>query len=132
MANLVGMEFPFRINSKGGINLKRQTAKDTSIFDGKLTQLLNTSKGERTMECHVFANLDVYLFNPTDPSTRSFIEYQIREAVAKHIPEIDLTECTVYAQNNRVYALVGYKVRNYDTQSTAIIGLNGGAKNAEW
>ena len=119
MANLVGLSFPFQINSKGGLSLVEQSRGDNTIFENKLAVLLNTNKGERTMECDVFANLDVYLFNPNNTSTRTLIEYQIKEAVRKHIPEIELVSCNIQSVGKVVWAVLEYKVRAYETTNTA-------------
>ena len=88
MSSLVGLKFPFCVNTKGGVSLNTLTKNDTSLYDGKIEQLLNTNQGERTMECDVFAELDTFVFSSNDASTRTLLEYEIKQAIAKHIPDI--------------------------------------------
>ena len=121
MSELVGLSFPFQVNSKGGLSLVRQTKTDFSIFDMKLEQLLNTNKGERTMECGVSADLDTFVFEPTDMSTKTLLEYQIKQAVLKYIPEITITSVNIYSNDNSIIAYITYTVKAYNPSNTTAI-----------
>ena len=121
MSELVGLKFPFEVNAKGGLSLVKQERNDPSIFDGKLEQLLNTNKGERVMENDVFADLDTFVFEPNDQSTKTLLEYQIKQAVLKHIPEITLVSVNVYSEEKSIIAYIMYTIDAYDvTQGVAV------------
>ena len=121
MSELVGLSFPFQVNSKGGLSLVRQTKTDFSIFDMKLEQLLNTNRGERTMECGVSADLDTFVFEPTDMSTKTLLEYQMKQAVLKYIPEITITSVNIYSNDNSIIAYITYTVKAYNASNTTAI-----------
>lgn len=119
MAELVGLKFPFQVNEKGGISLVKQTKEDTSLFDGKLEQLLGTGKGDRTMECNVFSELDTFIFEPTDTTTKTLLEYQIKDAILKNIPEITVSSISIYTYKNSIIANIIYKDNLYGTTNTS-------------
>lgn len=115
LSDLVGLQFPFDINGKGGLSLVKQSKEDSSIFDGKIEQLLGTGRGERAMECHIFSDLDVHVFSPNDASTRTLLEYEIKQAIAQSIPEIQVISVSMVSQEKTIIALVTYKVLAYGT-----------------
>ena len=115
MADLVGLKFPFQINKKGGVSLVKQSKESTDLLDGKLEQLLGTSKGDRVMECEVFSELDTFIFEPTDASTKTLLEYQIKEAILKHMPEISIVSINIYSLNRAIIADIVYKDVAYGT-----------------
>lgn len=120
MSVLKGLSFPFQVNSKGGVSLVQQSDTDFTIFDMKLEQLLNTNKGERTMECNVFSELDTFVFEATDASTKTLLEYQIKQAVLAQIPEITVTNVDMYSndEEHTLMAVITYKVKAYGTEHT--------------
>ena len=91
MSSLVGLKFPFCVNTKGGVSLNTLTKNDTSLYDGKIEQLLNTNQGERTMECDVFA---------------------------EHIPDIIVTSVDVRSVKRAIVATITYTVKAFDTTTT--------------
>lgn len=121
MAELVGLKFPFEVNSKGGLSLSRQTKDNSDIIDDKIDQLLNTSRGERTMECDIFSELDTAVFSPNDATTRTIVEYQVKQSLFKNIPEITVQSVSVVSQNKALIVFVTYKDNLYgDTHTTQV------------
>jgi phage baseplate assembly protein W len=118
MSSLVGLKFPFCVNTKGGVSLNTLTKNDTSLYDGKIEQLLNTNQGERTMECDVFAELDTFVFSSNDASTRTLLEYEIKQAIAKHIPDIVVTSVDVRSVKRAIVATITYTVKAFNTTTT--------------
>lgn len=121
LSDLVGLKFPFDINVKGGLSLVKQSKEDTTIFDGKIEQLLGTGRGERTMECHVFSDLDVHIFSPNDTSTRTLLEYEIKQAISQSIPEIQVVSVSMASQEKTIIAFITYKVLAYGTTNTTSV-----------
>lgn len=118
MSELNGLKFPFTVNSVGGVSLVRQSKEDNTVFNSKIAQLLNTGRGERTMECGIFADLDTFIFEPNDTSTRTLLEYEIKQAILNFIPEITVTAVTTYKWGKSIMANVTYKVKAYGTTET--------------
>lgn len=121
MGELVGLKFPFTINAKGGMTLVKQSKGDTSLMDFKLEQLLNTNRGERVMECDVFSDLDTFVFEPSDVSTRTLLEYEIRQAIVDFIPEITIINISVYSQGRQLIAAITYRDNTYNSTETSVV-----------
>lgn len=119
MAELVGLKFPFQINSKGGVSLVKQEKNNSDLFDGKLEQLLGTNKGDRVMECDVFAELDTFLFESTDLTTKTLLEYQVKQCILQNMPEITVVSVDVYSVDNSLVANIIYQDKVYGTTKTS-------------
>lgn len=120
---LTGIKFPFSLNGRGGISMTTQTPQDSSILDGKIEQLLNTAKGERTMECNIFSELDTFIFEPTDTSTRTLLEHEIKNIIAIFIPEIEVNSVYIQVFDKAIFALISYTVKIYNKQENTAVRL---------
>lgn len=116
-----GISFPFRIGVKGGIQMSSTSPEDASHLVESIQQILSTRKYERSMEFHIFSDLDTDIFEPTDTSTQTLIQNQVVEALSKLEPRIKVLSVDTDVEGNTIFATINFKVPLYNTEYTTRI-----------
>lgn len=93
MAITYGVDFPFRDSLVG--DYVRMTETPEQEIRADLIHLLLTRKGSRYFLPDFGTRLYQYIFEQNDSITFSHIEEEIREAVKKYIPNLDITSINI-------------------------------------
>lgn len=110
-----GISFPFRINGKGGVAMSSTSVMDVPHIIEAIEQILLTKPRERRMEYHFKSDLDTDIFESNDPSLRSLIEHQIREALTNLEDRIEVVSVSTYSEDSKVFADITFRVLIYNT-----------------
>lgn len=76
-----GIKFPFSFNSKGGVQMSYANNLSTDLINESITQRLFTKKFDRTMEPHIFSDIDYTLFKNLDEGGKTLLIYYIVQAL---------------------------------------------------
>lgn len=113
-----GISFPFRIGVKGGVVTSTTSTREVPHIIESMKQILRTFQYERTMEHHVYSEIDTDIFEPNDTSTHTLLEYQIKDALRRLEPRIAVSSVNFSSVNSSVYATINFKVLPYDSDYT--------------
>lgn len=113
-----GISFPFRIGVKGGVVTSTTSTREVPHIIESMKQILRTFQYERTMEHHVYSEIDTDIFEPNDTSTHTLLEYQIKDALRRLEPRISVSSVSFSSANSSVYATINFKVLPYDSDYT--------------
>lgn len=113
-----GISFPFRIGVKGGVVTSTTSTREVPHIIESMKQILRTFQYERTMEHHVYSEIDTDIFEPNDTSTHTLLEYQIKDALRRLEPRIAVSSVSFSSANSSVYATINFKVLPYDSDYT--------------
>lgn len=92
MSNFIrGISFPFRVGIKGGIALSEARPDDVPHLNESIDQLLGTFPYERTMEYHLYSELQELLFEQDNEELHPLLKYYVVRALSSD-PRISLTE----------------------------------------
>ena len=69
--------------------------KDIAAIKNSIRSILLTNKGERPFQPSFGCNITGYLFEQPDPITLSFLEEEIKEALARYEPRVITTDVNV-------------------------------------
>jgi phage baseplate assembly protein W len=88
--NLVGagIAFPLRVDSRGGLALSRSN----DDVDEAIRLIVGTAQGERPMRPEFGCGIHDYVFESIDSYTLGRIDYEIRVALDRWEPRIDLVD----------------------------------------
>jgi phage baseplate assembly protein W len=88
--NLVGagIAFPLRVDSRGGLALSRSN----DDVDEAIRLIVGTAQGERPMRPEFGCGIHDYVFESIDSYTLGRIDYEIRLALDRWEPRIDLVD----------------------------------------
>ena len=111
MANVrtYGINFPFR-DSKVGQYLSLSQTEDEEIRSD-LIHLLLTRKGSRYFLPDFGTRIYEYIFEPMDGPTFDSIKAEIREAVTKYIPKLQIDEIKImpYLEDNEAQGEINHE-----------------------
>jgi phage baseplate assembly protein W len=93
MAITYGVDFPFRDSLVG--DYVRMTETPEQEIRADLIHLLLTRKGSRYFLPDFGTRLYQYIFEQNDSITFGHIEQEIRDAVKKYIPNLDITSINI-------------------------------------
>lgn len=93
MAITYGVDFPFRDSLVG--DFVRMTQTPEQEVRANLIHLLLTRKGSRYFLPDFGTRLYQYIFDQNDSITFGHIEQEIRDAVKKYIPNLDITSIKI-------------------------------------
>ena len=93
-----GINFPFADSPKGDY-LKMTTTPEEEIKTD-LIHLLLTRKGSRYFLPDFGTRLYEYIFEPNDTFTFNLLETEIRDAISKFIPNLDINSITIDSAEN--------------------------------
>lgn len=105
-----GLKFPIRINSRGGFSL---SSGEQGIQES-IWLILSTAPGERQMLPTFGCGIHNDVFAPNNATTRGTIAYQVRQALTRWEPRIDVLDVRVEAAPdapNQLLIRVDYRVR---------------------
>lgn len=105
-----GWSFPVRVNARGGLDW---SSGESSIQEAIWT-ILSTPKRSRIMEPTFGCGLHDYVFRPNNPATRAAIMDEVRSALVRWEPRIDVLRVTTTSPPDTAHVLlisVDYRVR---------------------
>ena len=114
-----GISFPFRIGVKGGVVTSTTSTREVPHIIESMKQILRTFKYERTMEYHIYSEIDTDIFEPNDVSTHTLLQYQIKDALTRLEPRIEVADVEISSSDSTIYATIRFKVLPYDTEYTS-------------
>jgi uncharacterized protein len=102
-----GWKFPIQVNARGGLSWSSAEEKIREA----IWLVLMTGRGERVMRPTFGCGANDYVFALNEPATRAGIAQQVREALSRWEPRIELAEVRVDApQQNMMLIHVDYRV----------------------
>lgn len=105
-----GWAFPLATDATGGIALVRQ---DREIQES-IRLILGTARGERPMRPEFGCRIHDEVFGPANTATAGQVVYDVREALERWEPRIDLIDVSVSfdrIDEGRLYIDITYAVR---------------------
>jgi phage baseplate assembly protein W len=105
-----GWKFPIRVNPSGGISY---SAEEQNIQES-IWIILATAPGERQMRPDFGCGIQAYVFAPINPTTFGNIAHQVRQALTKWEPRIDLLNVNVEvgSEPSQILIRADYKIRS--------------------
>ena len=106
----VGWKFPLQVNAGGGlaVSLYEQRVEESIYL------ILSTSKGERVMLPDFGCGIHDLVFQVNDPRTRSVVVEQVRQALVRYEPRVDVLDVKADSapeQPNLLLIRVNYRIR---------------------
>ena len=92
-----GWAFPLRTSATGGIAL---VSRDREITES-VRLILATAPGERPMRPEFGCGIHDHVFAPADENTAGAISYEVRRALDRWEPRIEVTEVDVVVDTQR-------------------------------
>lgn len=119
-----GIAFPLQLQgNKLGMNAyESQVAQSIRL-------ILNTAKGERVMRPDFGAGLERLAFEPNNTVTAMLIQQQVKEALLRYEPRIEVlsvavdqhdTAVVAASQNGVLYIAINYRVKTTDSVSNLV------------
>jgi uncharacterized protein len=105
-----GLAFPLRVGATGGIAL---VARDRELEEA-MRLVLATAPGERPMRPEFGCGIHDYVFAPSDATTIGRIRYEVRTALERWEPRVDVRDVTVTVDpgdSSILYIDVQYSVK---------------------
>lgn len=105
-----GLAFPMQVDATGGIALVRRERE----IEEAMRIILATAPGERPMRPEFGCGIHDFVFAPADGSTAGQIAYEVRTALERWEPRIDVDEVAVSVDSQAdglLYVTVAYSVR---------------------
>jgi phage baseplate assembly protein W len=105
-----GWAFPLRTDAAGSIAL----VSGEQELEESIRLILGTSLGERPMRPEFGCGIHEYVFAPADSTTAGLMAYEVRTALTRWEPRIEVTEVTVTIddlQQERLYIDISYLIR---------------------
>ena len=114
-----GWRFPIRVNARGGLDYSSGEASITEA----IWIILSTPRRSRIMEPAFGCGIHERVFAPGGPGTRAAIEADVREALVRWEPRIDVLRVVATAHADEPNALlieVDYRVRANNAQGNIV------------
>jgi hypothetical protein len=112
-----GWNFPVVMDAQGRIGL----ASGTTEIDQAIYLILATAAGERPMRPEFGSHLHEFIFAPADETTAGLIAFEVRSALTRWEPRIDIVDVTVTIGEDApstMWITVNYVIRdNYDRRN---------------
>jgi uncharacterized protein len=109
-----GLAFPFGVDGQGRISMNRLE----DHVRQSILLILRTAKGERVMRPDFGAGLDQLVFSPATAPTAALAEHQVRDALVRFEPRIDVLRVAATLDPGQPELLLielEYRVRRTDT-----------------
>ena len=106
-----GIAYPMRIGPNGGIAL---ASHDEEIAES-MRLILGTSPGERPMRPEFGCPIHDHVFAPADATTTGLIAFEVRNALHRWEPRIDVTDVVVTRDDDQptlLYIDITYSIRD--------------------
>ncbi len=114
-----GAAFPFGVDGQGRIAM---SSLEDHVHQSILL-ILRTAKGERVMRPDFGAGLDQLVFSPATATTAALAEHQVKDALVRFEPRIDVLRvgATLDPRGPELLVIeVEYRVRRTDTISNLV------------
>ena len=115
-----GISFPFRIGVRGGVVLSSTSVREVPHIIESIKQRLTTSQYERTMEHHIYSEIDTSIFEPNDVSTHTLLQYQIKNALEQE-DRIKAKKVEISQKDNTIFVTITFTVIAYNSTYTTTI-----------
>lgn len=105
-----GWKFPIQVGPSGGI----ATARSEQRIEESIYLILSTAKGERVMMGDFGCGIHDLVFKPNNTATRTAVVQQVREALVRYEPRIDVLDISADwapEQPNLLLIRVDYRIR---------------------
>ena len=106
----LGWKFPLQVSASGGIaRVRYEQRVEESIY-----LILSTAKGERVMLPDFGCGIHDLVFAPNNPVTLSSVVSEVREALVKNEPRIDVLDINAESaagQPNLLLIRIDYRIR---------------------
>lgn len=105
-----GWKFPLAFNTTGGIAM----ANDEENIRQSIWMILNTAPGERVMRPDFGCGIHELVFAPNTPGTAGQVIAEVREALVRWEPRVDVLEVDAVpddTQPNLLLIAIAYQVR---------------------
>jgi len=109
-----GLAFPLRLDDQGRLAMN---SMDDHVRQSIL-MILETAPGERVMRPDFGGGLNTLAFEPINPTTIGLVQHQVKNALVRFEPRIDVLDVQVTASKEGQGLLlitVQYRVRSTDT-----------------
>ncbi|PYS84964.1 MAG: baseplate protein [Acidobacteria bacterium] len=106
----VGWKFPVQVTAGGKIAQARYEQR----IEEAIYLILSTAKGERVMLPDFGCGIHELVFAPNNSMTRSIVVQNVREALVKYEPRIDVLDIAAESapeQANLLLIRIGYRIR---------------------
>lgn len=114
MSDYTGISFPFRIGNKGGVAMSSASPEGVPHIIEAMKQILLTRPKERGMEYHFKSDIDTDIFEVNDESTRTLLEYQVKEALKELEDRIEVKSVNISSKDECIYASIIFTVLKYN------------------
>jgi phage baseplate assembly protein W len=114
-----GLAFPLQVDRRGGIAL----ARDEQDIDQAIQLILGTAPGERPMRPEFGCGIHDYVFAPADGATAGRIAYEVRVALERWEPRIQVqtVEFDLSGADSGLLTIdIGYTVRATNTERNLV------------
>lgn len=105
-----GIRFPFtaKDNTKYFVDLDSDAQK---AMKSDIMHLIFTPKGQKLRDPEFGTNLVKFIFNPNDNESWADVKNDIKEAINRYIPNVNLSEIQIYEEaTNGIMAKIQYTV----------------------
>lgn len=105
-----GWKYPVRVNARGGLDW---SAGEASITEA-IWIVMSTPRRSRVMEPAFGCGIHDYVFAPNNAATRAVIEAEVRDALVRWEPRVDVLRVTATAHAdapNTLLIEVDYRTR---------------------
>jgi phage baseplate assembly protein W len=109
-----GITFPFGVDAHGHMAMHRLEDQVRQ----SIALILRTAKGERVMRPDFGSGLHKLVFEPMTPTTFARVQHEVREALIRFEPRIEVNRVEVTVdphQGSRLLINIAYRVRRTDT-----------------
>ena len=119
MSAFRGIAFPFR---KGNTSLP-QAAEGDDLIKDSIRQILLTNRGERVMRPDFGTGVFSFVFENNDEVLASLLESDIRTALARYEPRIDVRDVRSGSEENKILVEVFYLVKSTGAEDKVVLGV---------
>lgn len=115
----IGIRFPFTVKSIERTFLDLDV-KPSDAIKSDIMHLIFTPKGQRLRNPDFGTNLIQFIFNPNDSQTWGDVKNEIKESVARFIPNTTIEDIEIYEVNDGLglVASIQYSVKDETFSNT--------------
>jgi phage baseplate assembly protein W len=96
MEQYKGISFPFRFNSRGGVQTSTLTPHDFSRIYESITQIVMTLKKERVMRVEFGTNAEYSIFESLEDATEvGILRHEVMKAIEEQEDRVRINDCLV-------------------------------------
>lgn len=114
-----GWKFPIRVDAQGGLAY----AHDEQSVQEAIWIILGTAPGERRMRPQFGCGIHNLVFAPNNPTTRGNVAHQVRQALTRWEPRIDVLSVQVSSDSespNLLLIRVDYRIRSSNAMQNLV------------